>query len=267
MATRPPLADAEDVEHAAEPAGAVGPLPVGDAVAPGGRGRHDALVGEQRSARWKKWTSVSGSSCIKPFMAPPRPPARDPRRSRRPSSASRDVATAWHRCDRRCRHLALRRRRRPSTVLVAWRRTTSPHWRHPPPRADPLPPPDPASRAKPRYHRLRLSTLLGTIGVLIVASNIGTILSATLVNDHPVALIALSARIRHLLLTVAAGIDPLPYFLVGFVRLHGPRGGLLPPRAVVRRRRAALAGEAGRRAARRRSGGSRRPSCGSRSRS
>ena len=49
--------------------------------------------------------------------------------------------------------------------------------------------------------------------MLIVASNIGTILSATLVNDHPVALIALSARIRHLLLAVAAGIDPLPYFL------------------------------------------------------
>jgi membrane protein DedA with SNARE-associated domain len=88
--------------------------------------------------------------------------------------------------------------------------------------SDPLPPPDPAARAKPRYHRLRLSTLLGTIGVLIVASNIGTILSATLVNDHPVALIALSARIRHLLLAVAAGIDPLPYFLVGFARLMVP---------------------------------------------
>ena len=41
------LADAEHVEHAAEPPGAVGPLPVGDAVATGGRGRHDALVGEQ----------------------------------------------------------------------------------------------------------------------------------------------------------------------------------------------------------------------------
>jgi membrane protein DedA with SNARE-associated domain len=82
------------------------------------------------------------------------------------------------------------------------------------------PPPTPWER--PPYHRIRLSTLLGTIGVLVVASNVGTILSATLVNDHPVALIALSARIRHLLLAVAAGIHPAPYYLVGFTRLLIP---------------------------------------------
>jgi hypothetical protein len=80
------------------------------------------------------------------------------------------------------------------------------------------------SAAEPRLrgHRIRLSTLLGTVAVLIVASNVGTILSATLVNDHPVVLIALSARIRHLLLAVAAGIDAGPYFAVGFFRLLAP---------------------------------------------
>jgi len=93
----------------------------------------------------------------------------------------------------------------------------------------PLPPPvapdalaEPAPWVRPAYHRIKLSTLLGIIGVLVVASNVGTILSATLVNDHPVALIALSARIRHLLLAVAAGINPTAYYLVGFVRLLVP---------------------------------------------
>jgi hypothetical protein len=81
---------------------------------------------------------------------------------------------------------------------------------------------EPPAPPRLRGHRIRLSTLLGTIGVLIVASNIGTILSATLVNDHPVVLIALSARIRHLLLAVAAGIDAVPYFAIGFLRLLAP---------------------------------------------
>ena len=114
---------------------------------------------------------------------------------------------------------------------------------------DPLPPPDPASRAKPRYHRLRLSTLLGTIGVLIVASNIGTILSATLVNDHPVALIAPLGPHPPPAPGGGGGHRPAP-LLPGRLRpAHGPRGRLLPPRPLVRRRRAALAGDAGRRAA------------------
>jgi membrane protein DedA with SNARE-associated domain len=82
----------------------------------------------------------------------------------------------------------------------------------------------PASAVQARlpYHRVRLSTLLGVIGVLLVASNIGTVLSPTLVSEHPEALIALSARIRHLLLGVAAGIDAFPYFAIGFVRLLVP---------------------------------------------
>src|SRR5262245_8093557 len=67
--------------------------------------------------------------------------------------------------------------------------------------------------------RGRLGVLLGVIAVFVAASNVGTILSATLVESHPVALLALSPLNRHLLLTVAAGIDPLPYFVVPFLRL------------------------------------------------
>jgi membrane protein DedA with SNARE-associated domain len=70
--------------------------------------------------------------------------------------------------------------------------------------------------------RGRLAVLLGVISALLVASNVGTILSATLVRDHPVALLALSARNRHLLLTVAAGIGAVPYVLVSFARLVAP---------------------------------------------
>lgn len=70
--------------------------------------------------------------------------------------------------------------------------------------------------------RGRLAILLGIIAALIVASNVGTILSASLVRDHPVALLALSARNRHLLLTVAAGIGAVPYVLVSFARIVAP---------------------------------------------
>ncbi len=70
--------------------------------------------------------------------------------------------------------------------------------------------------------RGRLAVLLAVIGALLVASNVGTIFSASLVKDHPVALLALSARNRHLLLTVAAGIGALPYALVSFARLLAP---------------------------------------------
>jgi membrane protein DedA with SNARE-associated domain len=77
------------------------------------------------------------------------------------------------------------------------------------------PPPVPIRRG-------RLAVLLAVIGVLIVASNVGTIFSASLVRDHPVALLALSARNRHLLLTVAAGVGAVPYVAVSFARLVAP---------------------------------------------
>ena len=71
----------------------------------------------------------------------------------------------------------------------------------------------------PRFDRRRLTLLLVPIGILVVMANVGTALAPTLVNHHPVWLITLDARNRHLLLVVAADIDPLPYFLIGFVRL------------------------------------------------
>src|SRR5437763_4882996 len=73
-----------------------------------------------------------------------------------------------------------------------------------------------------RVERGKLALLLGLIAALIVASNVGTILSASLARDHPTALLALSARNRHLLLAVAAGIGALPYTAISFARLLVP---------------------------------------------
>jgi membrane protein DedA with SNARE-associated domain len=70
--------------------------------------------------------------------------------------------------------------------------------------------------------RGKLAVLVGIIAALIVASNLGTILAATLAKDHPVVLLALSARNRHLLLAVAAGIGAVPYVVVSFLRLVAP---------------------------------------------
>lgn len=67
--------------------------------------------------------------------------------------------------------------------------------------------------------RRKLALLVVPIVILVIAANVGTALAPTLVVNNPVLLIALDARIRHLLLVVAAGIGPLPFFLVGFLRL------------------------------------------------
>jgi membrane protein DedA with SNARE-associated domain len=70
--------------------------------------------------------------------------------------------------------------------------------------------------------RAKLAILLSLIGALIVASNVGTILSAHLAQDQPATLLALSARNRHLLLAVAAGIGLVPYTVIAFLRLLVP---------------------------------------------
>jgi hypothetical protein len=70
--------------------------------------------------------------------------------------------------------------------------------------------------------RTRLAVLLSLIGALIVASNVGTILSAHLAQEQPATLLALSARNRHLLLAVGAGIDIVPYAVISFLRLLVP---------------------------------------------
>jgi membrane protein DedA with SNARE-associated domain len=69
-----------------------------------------------------------------------------------------------------------------------------------------------------RRRRRRLALLLGPISCLIVASMVGSALAPTLITEHPVWLLLLDARIRHVLL-VATKIDPLPYYLIGTLRL------------------------------------------------
>jgi membrane protein DedA with SNARE-associated domain len=66
--------------------------------------------------------------------------------------------------------------------------------------------------------RPRLPFLLVPIAGLVVASNVGSALAPSLVNDHPLTLLALDARNRHLVL-VANSVDAVPYFVVGAVRL------------------------------------------------
>ena len=83
-----------------------------------------------------------------------------------------------------------------------------------PPCRLPIRPPSPS-----QFDRRRLTLLLVPIGILVVMANVGTALAPTLVNHHPVLLITLDARNRHLLFVVAAGIDAAPFFLVGFFRL------------------------------------------------
>lgn len=54
---------------------------------------------------------------------------------------------------------------------------------------------------------------------LVVASRMSDVVWANWVNDHPAGLLALSARNRWLALTVAAGVSPLSYALIGAVRI------------------------------------------------
>jgi len=54
--------------------------------------------------------------------------------------------------------------------------------------------------------------------VLVIASNVGDALAPSLVDRHPLWLIALNARSRNLVL-VTNQLDAVPYYLVGTVRL------------------------------------------------
>ncbi|HUF32285.1 MAG TPA: hypothetical protein VMN58_03635 [Acidimicrobiales bacterium] len=66
--------------------------------------------------------------------------------------------------------------------------------------------------------RRRLTMLLVPIGILVVASNVGSALAPSLVNDRPLLLLALDARIRHVVL-VSGVLDPFSYYVVGTLRL------------------------------------------------
>jgi len=71
----------------------------------------------------------------------------------------------------------------------------------------------------PRSRDRRLAFLATCFGVLITATNVGSIMAPTLVKRSPELLLALSSRIRHLLFAVPAGINPVAYSVIGFTRL------------------------------------------------
>ncbi|HEX9994073.1 MAG TPA: hypothetical protein VGB14_14190 [Acidimicrobiales bacterium] len=66
--------------------------------------------------------------------------------------------------------------------------------------------------------RRLLPLLVVPLVALVIASNVGDALAPTLVNEHPVWLMALNARNRNLVLVVN-NVEPLVYFVVGTVRL------------------------------------------------
>ena len=60
--------------------------------------------------------------------------------------------------------------------------------------------------------------IVGPLVALTVIANVGDALAPTLVNTHPLLLIAMNARNRNLVL-VTNLLDPLPFYAVGFFRL------------------------------------------------
>lgn len=79
---------------------------------------------------------------------------------------------------------------------------------------------DDASATSPprRLSRRTLSLIIGLIIVLVVGGMIGDALAPTLVDQHPLWLIALNARNRNLVLVVNQ-VDAVPYYLIGTFRL------------------------------------------------
>jgi len=66
--------------------------------------------------------------------------------------------------------------------------------------------------------RRTLWLIITPIIVLVIASNVGDALAPSLVDRHPLWLIALNARNRNLVL-VTNQLDPFPYYVVGTFRL------------------------------------------------
>jgi membrane protein DedA with SNARE-associated domain len=96
------------------------------------------------------------------------------------------------------------------------------------PAANPSPEPSPHAEAAldaprpPVHKRHRLVILLSVVGVHHGLALAGTIFFAALVTSGPALLLALSSRNRHLLLVVPAGINPVLYVVIPFVRIVLP---------------------------------------------
>jgi len=79
-------------------------------------------------------------------------------------------------------------------------------------------PSDPPPARRPRHH---LVLITAPIIVLLIAANLGNALFPSLVNDHPLLLIALNPSNRNFIF-VAGRVDPVSYYLVGTARLLAP---------------------------------------------
>lgn len=77
---------------------------------------------------------------------------------------------------------------------------------------------DTPAAARPAPSRRTLVLIATPLVLLTIAANVGDALAPTLVDRHPLLLIALNARNRNLALTTNL-LDPTSYYVVGFVRL------------------------------------------------
>jgi len=84
--------------------------------------------------------------------------------------------------------------------------------------AEPTQPPDAATPGRARPPRWVLGLLLSGVGVLLVASNVGNLFYAALVERHPALLLTLNSTNR-VLVGVTNQLDAVTYYGIGFVRL------------------------------------------------
>ena len=84
--------------------------------------------------------------------------------------------------------------------------------------AEPTQEPAPAPAQRPRPPRWVLPALLTAVGILVVASNVGNLFYATLVERRPALLLTLNSTNR-VLVGVTNQLDPLTYYGIGFARL------------------------------------------------
>ncbi len=80
-------------------------------------------------------------------------------------------------------------------------------------------PPHPPSETTVRRSRLML--VVGPLIAMVVLTQVGHALAPTLVTENPALLLALNSQNRYLILT-SGQLDPLPYFLIGGLRLLAP---------------------------------------------
>ena len=78
---------------------------------------------------------------------------------------------------------------------------------------------EPLTPAAPVRRDMRLAYLLAAFAALVACSQVGGIIFPTLLKRSPTLLVMLTARMRFLLLAVAAGINPFAYAFIGFIRL------------------------------------------------